>query len=422
MAGVLWRNFNESQGVLTRGKIIKIDINNGKILKEWYSIDMDQFTYNITDANNAHIYRGASIWNIPAIIDDYLVFGTGNLWTYPKYIEDCLLGNYDSFPIENANYFDPCKRDRSLDSKWWRCLEKNVYPDSFVVLNKHTFELESSTPLQGVDAWSRPCEQNVINNISDPYCMKVIGPDVDLAAVAAYKHPITSKLYTAVVQKSGHFYVFEIPSGNVMISKKICLWGGGQWSIAVDEINMIAIVTITGKTSNILSYKYELMDGTIICGDTGTTHAIDLNTGYTIWQIANPWGTFNDKCNDSIYDQYYDYTLNATCQFDSFGNEFNQTKELNHVHVIVPPHNESDRNRLENNYQRFVAPVTILDDMVFIPSYSGEIFVHNLFNGSFIYSIVCPGRYLIKGGVTIIDNRVIFQCGAQSIVVSMKLK
>ena len=54
---------------------------------------------------------------------------------------------------------------------------------------------------------------------------------------------------------------------------------------------MIAIYTFRGAEYPV--YKYKLADGTLVC-DSGSTHAIDLKTGYTIWQMVHPYGIIDD--------------------------------------------------------------------------------------------------------------------------------
>eukprot|EP00483_Globobulimina_turgida_P013157 UN13181 len=179
---------------------------------------------------------------------------------------------------------------------------------------------------------------------------------------------------------------------------------------------MIGIVSITGGKSD-QWYKTILADGTICCELTGTVHAIDLNNGDTIWQMINPWGTINDiQCNDIKYDNYNDYTIGIQCET----NIKDPTETV--INVEIPPINETERDDITSSeLGKLVAPITIVNDMVFIPSYSGDIFIHNLFNGTYIHTIKCPNREPIKGGVTIIEDRVIFYCGGGTIV-SMKLQ
>merc|ERR1712232_1273445 len=60
----------------------------------------------------------------------------------------------------------------------------------------------------------------------------------------------------------------------------------------------IAIYEFRGYESP--AYKYELADGTVIC-DGGSVHAIDLRTGYTLWQWKNPYSiTEEDGCDDIV--------------------------------------------------------------------------------------------------------------------------
>eukprot|EP01084_Bolivina_argentea_P049225 90558_1 len=408
---------SQEMAVINRGKMFKLDIDTGEVMYTFHTIDDERYQYDEDTVNVSYpyIYRGCSVWNMPAIIDKYLIFGTGNLYTYPKYIEQCLLGNY-SLPIEDMNPFDPCGNNRSADNKYWRCLEKGIYVSSFIILNKNNFNLLSATPLVGIDAYEWHCIHN--NIIDNRGCMKITGPDSDLAAVAAFTNPVNNKLYAAAAQKSGHFFVFAIPSGETIIAKKVGPWsdgGGSQWSIAVAEEHMIAIVTITGGTDSD-KYKTVLSDGRIVCEYTGSVHAVDLNNGDTIWQSINPWGTIND-CNDPIYDNYTDIAFDIQCETENI-----KPPSETVINVEIPPINEIERGDIANREPgRFTAPVTIVNNMVFVPSYSGDIFVHNLFDGSYIHTLQCPKntegkRDEIKGGVSVVDDKIVFYCGTGMIV------
>eukprot|EP01084_Bolivina_argentea_P098327 176709_1 len=152
--------------------------------------------------------------------------------------------------------------------------------------------------------------QSPIELESTPYNLTSIGPDADPVAIGTYH--FNNKLYAAIGQKSGQFYVVEIPNGNVKIIKKVGpgapMGGSAPFNMAIDEKNMIAIYSILGPNqidvwSNQLGHNlypkyYEIMgDGTKIC-DSGSIHAIDLKTGYTRWQWINPYGKRGEVCND----------------------------------------------------------------------------------------------------------------------------
>eukprot|EP01084_Bolivina_argentea_P309794 535900_1 len=71
------------------GRYIKIDIDKHEIINTWYPFDIN-LTTKLDEYNKT--YAGIGIYNSPAIIDDYLIFGTSNLQQTPNIIEDCLSG------------------------------------------------------------------------------------------------------------------------------------------------------------------------------------------------------------------------------------------------------------------------------------------------------------------------------------------
>eukprot|EP01084_Bolivina_argentea_P107936 192927_1 len=317
-----------------RGRMFKIDIDTGTIVNTWWSIPRNKTDYSMS---TNYTYLGAACWFFPTIIDQYLVFGTGNVYAAPKYIDRCLAGNFSAFPIENSYHVNACGENMS-DNVWWRCLEKDIYTDSLMVLDKNNFHMFGAKPLQGIDSWNGPfCYLDELR----PPCLVKPGPDGDVSVVVTYVDHKNGQLYAAAAQKTGHFYVFEIPSTKVIIAKKLSpasTWGGGRYGLAVDEINMIAIVSITGGGYYYRgdAYRYYLADGTLLCSVTGSTHAIDLKTGNTIWQVTTPYGHINEynstECNEHT-ENYVDIAINQSCilQNDSY-NVIN-----NNINVVIPP-------------------------------------------------------------------------------------
>merc|ERR1712228_183236 len=85
--------------------------------------------------------------------------------------------------------------------------------------------------------------------------------------------------------------------------------------MAVDEDNMIAIYSLRGYETP--TYKYELADGTVVC-DAGSIHAIDLMTGYTLWQWKNPYGLEDPNYEDrSIEGSYGSCETDNDCRLTS---------------------------------------------------------------------------------------------------------
>ena len=119
----------------------------------WYSIPEDKQP-QISAPFDRNYYQGASVWNWPAIIDNYIIFGTGNLYSIPDYVEKCMVGEEMSF--DNAP-FDPCGIDQSDNYIQWKCLEDGIYPSAFNILSAtqddNSLINYKSIPLQGTDVY-----------------------------------------------------------------------------------------------------------------------------------------------------------------------------------------------------------------------------------------------------------------------------
>eukprot|EP01084_Bolivina_argentea_P220439 373589_1 len=458
-----WLYLND-EPMVWRGKVYKIDINTGELVNEWYSLP----PHNIDTVKTEGMYNGASIYPHMAIIDDYFVFGTSNLWNHPNKVENCLLGDTDSIPLESANTFDICGNNRS-DLALWRCLEKDVYGSSIIILNKNTFELELSLPTQGISTWGNTCFQTSLivvtqnmtqeekdrvwyNNI---FCSKyniipdyiqeiyqsiyngtasTAGVNGDVNGVAGYYYE--EKPYVAISSKNGFFWIIDLKSMDVKVSKEVAPWGneGGAspFSLAVDEKNLIAIFTQRGSGLDFFPYRYNFSDGNTGCG-AGAVFAIDLKTGYTIWEWVHPWMKMNEEC---FYDCFgtgidcMDYTHFhfdwGQCERAFDGTEMLSASETS-VNVVYPPKNE-DGVIYEIRRGSMIGPATINNDMVFIPTMTGEIYVHSILDGSYIHTIYCPeyefeyqieeetlyapNREGTRSGQTMFDDYLLFYCGA----------
>eukprot|EP01084_Bolivina_argentea_P111878 199558_1 len=431
------------QNTMFIGRLNKINLNNGEIINEWYSLPQYNETMNYYEMNG--FYSGGSIYPLPAIIDEYIVFGTGNLFTYPRRVEQCMFGNTSSIPIENVYEYDLCPEDMRENHLNWRCLETNIMSDSLVILNKHSLKQEIAIPVAGVDAANTYCAY--VYNINReafyaiPDCPKRIPPiaptdftamqpNIDAAAIATY-HDSNGQAYAAVAQKSGQFYIVEIPSGEVKVIKKVGPWssigGLAPFNMAVDEQNMIGIVSIIGTSGEVndfmpgIYYRYKMADNTTICG-FGSVHVIDLNTGYTVWQWINPYSVYS-SCNDTMYDDYVDITVDGTCERGFNGLGMLPPKDTV-INVVTPPIDNDVRIPMDVEKRgRVIGPVTISNNMVFIPIVTGDIFVHDILTGDFIHRLQCPNyninttlwnRAGIRSGITIFEDRIIFYCGSSS--------
>ncbi len=88
--GGLAQSGNHFNGSRIIGRMLKIDIGlkQPKLVDTWYPFDPeltipenDNETFNEGEWS----YLGSGSYNFPAIIDDFIIFGTGQLYRTPKY-------------------------------------------------------------------------------------------------------------------------------------------------------------------------------------------------------------------------------------------------------------------------------------------------------------------------------------------------
>ena len=188
--------------------------------------------------------------------------------------------------------------------------------------------------------------------------------------------------------------------------------------MAVDTTNLISIATITGGLGPSDRYPYKIGDNSIIC-DTGTIHAIDLKTGYTMWQFVNPYGLPNN-CSEDRYQEYIDWSWSEfdLCERAFDGSEMkNDTETVSNVVYVMVNDTDSVTDSIERG--KFYGAITVVNEMVFVPSISGDIFILDIFDGSLLHTIQCPSnedntnRPGIGSGVTVTDTHIVFYCGRQ---------
>eukprot|EP01084_Bolivina_argentea_P231004 389684_1 len=408
-----------------QGKMVKIDLLNGLISNEWYTTNPKIFPTGRADNSS---YTGGGIWGWVSIIHDYLIFGTGQFLSVPDYINDCFRSNGTDINY-NTYSFNPCGENVADDTLYWKCMENGTYPGSLVVLNKTDFSLHFAVPLVGMDVWNW-FDENFGGFSNSNTTAAFIGPDADLSAVSSYVDETTGHIYAAALNKAGMFYTFDLNTKEVKIAKKVGPWstsGGGLYSLAIDEKNLIAIATITGGRFDNLNanpvwndYRYILADGNIVCKG-GIVHAIDLRTGFTKWQFIDPYSLMNNNTlcypNDG---RYYDVTLYGQCE-----RAFNGSEMLHASHTAKVIYGEKRLPIPINIDGTMRGSVVIVNDLVLIPSVSGDVYIIDIVNGEYITSIGCPNwniefdnvtnetiwfRSIIRNMPTVFDNSVILWC------------
>ena len=175
-------------------------------------------------------------------------------------------------------------------------------------------------------------------------------------------------------------------------------------------------------------------------------YAIDLLTGYTLWEWAQPYMLWEDECyeghcfgeaeagggaliSNAIFDcaeyEQFEFDMGG-CERAFDGSEMLQASETSHL--VRPPKFE-DGLIWESRRATMIGPSTINGDLVFIPTMSGEVYVHDILDGSCVTTLFCPqyqhegtnernettytpNREGTRSGQTMFDDYLIFYCGA----------
>ena len=381
--------------------------------------------------------------------------------------------------MEDVWPYDTCGNDRS-DLRLFRCLEKGIFGLSIIVLNKHPFALALAIPTQGASEWSQWCfgvsarmtYENWTQSERDaqwydnPFCHKyniipndpgytaydtliptasTPGINGDVNGVAGYEHQ--GKYYAAVSSKNGYFWIIDLDAMELRVSKRVTGWsnegGASPFSLAVDNQHMIAVYTARGAGSDYFPYRYTFSDGSIGCTG-GAVYAVDLLTGYTLWEWAQPYMLFDDECfTGHCFGEGSPQGLIMSGEFDcatyeQFGFDMGQCEQAfdgsamlgpaEPSHLVRPPKFE-DGLMWEARRGTMIGPATINGELVFIPTMSGEVYVHSVLDGEHITTLFCPtyehvdvneknetvytpNREGTRSGQTMFDDYLIFYCGA----------
>eukprot|EP01084_Bolivina_argentea_P086400 156168_1 len=430
-----WRNFSLTS---FNGKFWKMDIDNGSIIHTYRPIPANKVALAINNTG----YTGSGIWGFPAIIDDYVIFGVGNLYTIPDYVIDCLNGsiniNYTTNPI------NPCGEDESQFLEY-KCREDDVIFDSYVILNKNTFNIETQMHINGIDAWVPLCTNLPAGFVKskEMYCTapekyqtfpqtpEVMSyPDTDVVAISAY-YDINNKPMGVIHAKSGQFIQFSIPSGEVYSAQKLGPWttgGGGSTSLAADDTSKMAIATQTGGfffgDSYAMIYPYTLPDNNIVYAG-GVIYGINLTSGNILWETPNPNAPLNNAtlCDKFPFCKNYDDpTTKGICEKQPA--LFSTSDSIATTYINITDLSESSVNKHPISWRtraQIKGGSVIANDLVFIPTFTGEVFVLNLYTGKHLLTLTCPDKYYADEklwnrpaiyAVSVVEDRVLYFCGA----------
>ncbi|XP_022850628.1 uncharacterized protein LOC111372513 [Olea europaea var. sylvestris] len=245
-----------------RGSLVKLDIRNGNIL--WQ-------TYTLPD--NGGIlggYSGAAIWGSSPSIDiarGLVYVGTGNLYLAPPAVLQCQAA-------QNNRTSPPSQPDQ--------CFGSDVHFNSLLAFDINTGRIVWAKQLGGYDVFYFACL--VPNN---PDCPP--GPNLDAdfgEAPMLLTIRSRSRLRDVVVavQKSGFAWALDRDNGDIIWLRKAgpgSLEGGGVWGAATDGVRVYTNI-VNGD-----NLPFTLQPSTRTTTAGGWV-AMDANTGEILWTTANP--------------------------------------------------------------------------------------------------------------------------------------
>jgi polyvinyl alcohol dehydrogenase (cytochrome) len=243
-----------------RGSMVALKLKNGDIKWKTYTVPTG--------------YSGGAVWGSTPAIDPSrkaLYFTTGNNYTTPQSVLDCLAGDLGKNPGSAKTCIDPTN-----------------YFDSIISVNLNNGKVNwAFTPLD-TDFWNVGCLFAGTN------CPANYGPDADFGqGPGLFSVKVNGKLTDLVGagQKSGIYWAVSRDgikaNGNV---KPQVIWstqvgpggttGGLQWGSAVHHGVVYTALSNSGQIS------FQLPNGTV--SKTGGYAALNGTNGNVLWQIPDP--------------------------------------------------------------------------------------------------------------------------------------
>ncbi|HZU24489.1 MAG TPA: PQQ-binding-like beta-propeller repeat protein [Bryobacteraceae bacterium] len=232
-----------------RGSVVALDAQTGRVL--WQ-------TYTVPDNHGQPGgYSGNAVW-APAAIDvgrGLLYVGTGNNYTAPQAVQDCV--NHSRRSAQSA------------------CIAADDHFDSALALDMRTGHVKWAKRLQGFDIWTVAC----LTNTNPVACPVPESPDYDMGGSGAILFP----RMVVFPQKSGIVWSLDPDTGALLWSSVVGpggIEGGVEWSAATDDRRIYV------PLSNSDNKEYPLINGKTITW--GAWSALDAGSGRILWQTAVP--------------------------------------------------------------------------------------------------------------------------------------
>jgi polyvinyl alcohol dehydrogenase (cytochrome) len=229
-----------------RGSVAALNLNNGKVLWQTYTIDQKPQPYRKT-ANGTQLYgpAGGSVWSAPTLdpLHGLLYVGTGNSYT----------------DVATA------------------------HTDSILALSMRTGAIRWVNQLHPQDNYIVSCDAPATAGQGN--CPQTLGPDVDFGTSPILRKRSDGRAILLTGQKSGQVYGLDPSTGAQLWSAQVGMGsalGGIEWGSAADPSRIYAPISDAGAAS----------------GKPGGLVALRIDDGQQVWHAAPPpaacsWGPRN---------------------------------------------------------------------------------------------------------------------------------
>ena len=412
--------------VTFQGSIHAINTTTGMLLWKTFVIDGPLNGYA-----GGYSGGGVSGSNPPISPELNMVFfANKNLYNYTQEVNDCLLSNigldtqYDITNPEYTEVYHQC-----LDE----AIERNelVLHDSVFGLNIYngaiiwTSQGIGKKNGFGIDARIQSCingtsYQGNDDKSDNEWCIvNFPGPGFGYnEQPILYK--VSNEWRVSAISLGGTLYSFEASTGSERWGQNVSTGSTlGNYGISFNpDLNYI-FITITGSkqlsafyNDPILDFTMLLSDNTILC-NSGLFMAVDSRSGDIIWQSLIPYSEMN-SCDLNI-DQTVEYFKNGLNFTSIDGNPSLPASTT--TNQITNPSCLFINSPLEIPliYSNPSSSTLYGYHYLFIPTLMGSVLIINGENGLCITDVSCEDGGIF-GGITIVNENLLFSCGGKDIM------
>ncbi|XAR65164.1 Polyvinyl alcohol dehydrogenase (cytochrome) [Bertholletia excelsa] len=251
-----------SQCCTFRGSMAKLDLRNGAIIWQTYTIP--------NNGGKLGGYAGAAIWGSSPAVDvrrGLVYIGTGQLYTAPTEVLECQRRQNNQTKPTGPN----------------QCIPPDIHYDSILALEIDSGKIRWARQLGGYDVFYFVCLVP-----GNPDCPPGPNLDADFGEAPMLVTAFVGSRYRDLVvafQKSGFAWALDRDNGDIVwfrLAGPGGLEGGGVWGAATDGTRMVYTNIVNSER-----VKFTLKPSNKTA-NFGAWVALDASTGQIKWSTANP--------------------------------------------------------------------------------------------------------------------------------------